>query len=90
MTKITLFKTNSGFANILPSWTLADVDPGEDHGGSTPHDFTMPAGYRTGLTTMDQPGIFDAHGNFCDIIHHTSGGPSLVTAENIIVLTAAQ
>ncbi len=84
---------DSGFANIPDDWQVAtgpdDWQP--DAGQSAPVRFALPEGYHVAMSAGGLPVIYDADGDWCEVIAHDSGRPQIVsTAQAMPILREAE
>lgn len=81
MTQITLTRHYSGFVNVADKWSIGNNETSD----SAVYVATLPEGYTIGKTgIMDEDIIFDPMGHGCQIVHHTSGNPQLISVSGPI------
>lgn len=85
---ITLYKLHSGFSNISNDWSLQAIHA-DEYRGDYAKLFALPEGYRAGETTLGEPGIFNASGQFCDVSITDAGAPCVLDYPRAIPLVAA-
>lgn len=76
MTKVTLYKIHSGFANVPDRYEI-ESHLADEFNGDFAADFVLPDGYSIDENRLGFPMIFDPSGRGCEILNHTSGRPQL-------------
>lgn len=78
MTKVTLFKIHTGFANKPATFEL-EAHFADETKGDFGAEYALPDGYSLGENFVGRPMIFDVDGSGCEILEHVSGRPQLVS-----------
>uniref|UniRef100_E6VFL4 Uncharacterized protein n=1 Tax=Rhodopseudomonas palustris (strain DX-1) TaxID=652103 RepID=E6VFL4_RHOPX len=84
MTKITIHKLHSGFANIADDWSLSDV-PADEYRGDYAAVAELPKGFRVARSMGGNLAVYDATDNHYEVTAD-AGAPVLAGNGTIIPL----